>query len=235
MTCNEVMDKLKQMGDPNVKALFIKHGMKEPLFGVKIGQLKTLQKRIKKDYQLAKDLYATGNADAMYLAGLIADDEKMTKTDLQNWISNAKSQSLCTFTVPWVATGSRYGDELARKWLDSTDANIAAAGWATLSGLVAVKHDEELDIPFLKKLLQKIPSVIHKAPDRVRYNMNGFIISAGAYVTALTDEALAAANKTGVVSVDMNGTACKVPDAVSYINKIKERGTLGKKRKTIKC
>lgn len=235
MTCNEVMDQLKKMGDPKVKALFIKHGMKEPLFGVKIGQLKTIQKKIKKDYQLAKELYSTGNADAMYLAGLIADDEKMTKTDLQNWISNATSQTLCTFTVPWVAAESRYGDELAREWLDSKDENIAAAGWATLGGLVAVKPDEELDIPLLKKLLQKIPTVIHKAPDRVRYNMNGFIISVGTYVTSLTDEAIAAAKKTGVVYVDMNGTACKVPDAVSYINKIKERGSLGKKRKTIKC
>jgi len=235
MTCNEVMEQLKQMGDPHVKALFIKHGVKEPLFGVKIGQLKTIQKKIKKDYQLAKELYATGNADAMYLAGLITDDEKMTKSDLQNWISNATSLSLCEFTVPWVATGSRYGDELAREWLDSKDENTAAAGWATLSGLVAVKPDEELDIPFLKKLLQKIPSVIHKAPNRVRYNMNGFIISVGAYVTSLTDEAIAAAKKTGIVSVDMSGTACKVPDAVSYINKIKQRGSLGKKRKTIKC
>ena len=34
------------------------------------------QKRIKMDYQLALDLYETGNYDAMYLAGLIADDAR---------------------------------------------------------------------------------------------------------------------------------------------------------------
>ena len=235
MTCKEVMDELKKMGDPKIKAILMKHGVKEPFYGVKVEQLKTIQKKIKKDYELAKELYATGNADAMYLAGLIADDEKMTKAELQTWIKNARSLSVCEFTVPWVATGSRYGDELAREWIDSSDENTAAAGWATLSGLVSVKPDKLLDIPFLRSLLKKIPRTIHQAPNRVRYNMNGFIISAGAYVTALTDDALDAAKKTGIVSVDMRGTACKVPDATSYINKIKERGSTGKKRKTVKC
>jgi hypothetical protein len=41
------------------------------------------------DYQLALDLYDTGIADAMYLAGLIADDAKMTQKDLQRWIEGA--------------------------------------------------------------------------------------------------------------------------------------------------
>lgn len=60
----------------------LKHGVKEPFFGVKIEYLKPIQKKVKKDYELAKGLYATGNADAMYLAGLIADDDTMTKDDL---------------------------------------------------------------------------------------------------------------------------------------------------------
>ena len=85
------------------------------------------------DYQLAKDLYATGNADAMYLAGLIADDEKMTKADLQNWVERAVSNNISEYTVPWVATGSKNGFELALEWIESPQEYIAAAGWATLS------------------------------------------------------------------------------------------------------
>ena len=65
--------------------------------------------------------------------------------------------------------------------------------------------------------------------------MNGFVIAVGAYVKLLTEEALSAAKKIGAVSVDKNGTACKIPDAVEYIVKVKERGTLGKKKKTVKC
>ena len=31
------------------------------------------------------------------------------------------------------------------------------------------------------------------------------------------------------------GTACKVPSAVDHINKSIKRGSIGKKRKTVKC
>ena len=74
MTVKEIMAELEAKGNDGVKKIFLKHGIKEPLFGVKIEYLKVIQKKVKKDYQLAKDLYATGNADAMYLAGLIADE-----------------------------------------------------------------------------------------------------------------------------------------------------------------
>lgn len=65
--------------------------------------------------------------------------------------------------------------------------------------------------------------------------MNGFVINVGGYVTALTDNAMAVAKKIGNVIVDKNGTACNVPDAAAYILKIKEKGSLGKKKKTVKC
>lgn len=38
------------------------------------GAVKKIRKRIKKDYQLVRDLHDTGICDAMHLAGLIADD-----------------------------------------------------------------------------------------------------------------------------------------------------------------
>src|ERR1700754_3050445 len=112
MTVKEIMVDLQAHGSESIKKIWVKHGYKEPFFGVKIEYLKIIQKKIKKDYQLAKDLYATGNADAMYLAGLIADDEKMTKADLQTWVRHALSGGVCESTVPWVATGSHHGYEL---------------------------------------------------------------------------------------------------------------------------
>lgn len=75
MTAKEIMAELKALGNENIKKILLKHGVKEPFFGVKIEDMKPIQKKIKKDYALANELYLTGNADAMYLAGLIADDE----------------------------------------------------------------------------------------------------------------------------------------------------------------
>src|SRR5476649_1942358 len=145
MTVPEIMDYLQANGSESIKKILVKHGVKEPFFGTKIEYMKVIQKKVKTDYQLAKDLYATGNADAMYLAGLIADDAKMSGQDLQTWAEQATSNNISEYTVPWVATGSNHGFELAMRWIDAKEAHIAAAGWATLIGLVSVKPDADLD------------------------------------------------------------------------------------------
>lgn len=235
MTVNEIMAELKSYGNEGIKKILLKHGVKEPFFGVKVEDLKKIQKKVKKDYALANELYLTNNADAMYLAGLIADDEKMTKKDLQTWVKMAQSHNISGYTVPWVAAGSKYGMELALEWIDSEEEHIAAAGWATLSSIVALKPDTELDTDVLKNLLTRIEKNIHTAKNRERQNMNGFIISLGGYVKALTKDAIATAAKVGKVTVDMNGTACKVPDAGEYIKKMAAKDMIGKKRKTVKC
>jgi len=65
--------------------------------------------------------------------------------------------------------------------------------------------------------------------------MNGFVIAVGAYVEVLTTKANEVAETIGKVSVDVGGTACKVPLATAYIKKIEEKGNLGKKRKSARC
>src|SRR5512140_1279636 len=124
------------------------------------------------DYQLALDLYDTGIYDAMYLAGLIADDARMTKKDLRHWVAKAYCRPLCGTTVAWVAAGSAHGWELGLEWIDSKTPLIAVAGWGTLSSLVSIKNDTELDLAELRRLLQRVQKTIHQAPDAVRYQMN---------------------------------------------------------------
>lgn len=235
MTVSEIMAELKTYGNENIKKIFLKHGVKEPFYGVKIEHLKVIQKKIKKDYTLALELFNTGNADAMYLAGLIADDDKMSVKDLNGWVKSALSNNISEYTVPWVAAGSKHGFELALQWIDAKEEHIAAAGWSTLSGWVALKPDSELDLTTIKKLLKRIEKNIHQSKNRERYTMNGFVIAVGTYVAPLSKEAIVTANKIGEVTVDMNGTACKIPDAVAYIEKCIDKGVIGKKKKTVKC
>jgi 3-methyladenine DNA glycosylase AlkD len=234
-TAADILNELEPLGRESYKKTMMNHGIKEPIFGVSIAEMKKIQKRIKKDYQLALDLFDTGVYDAMYLAGLIADDVKMTKKDLTKWVENANCPMINEYTVPWVAAESNHGRELALKWIDSKKDDVAAAGWATLSGLVALKDDADLDMAELKKLLQRVEKSIHQAPNRVRLVMNNFVIAVGSYVKPLTDLAVQTAKKIGKVDVDMGDTACKIPDAVVYIKKVKDRGSIGKKRKTVKC
>lgn len=234
MTAEEIVKQLKSLGTDGYKKILRNHGVQEPLFGVKIEELKKIQKRIKQDYQLALDLYDTGIYDARYMAGLIADDLKMSKKDLRHWLETANCSLLCDYTVPWVAAGSKHGRELALEWIESKKASVATCGWQTLCSLVAIKDDAELDLTELKKLLQRVQKTIHQAPNNVRYVMNAFVISIGSYVKSLTELALQTAARIGPVTVDMPGS-CKVLSAVEYIQKVQKRGSIGKKRKTAKC
>ena len=127
------------------------------------------------------------------------------------------------------------GRELALEWIESKKESVAASGWATLSGLVAITDDARLDLAELKQLLQRVQKNIHQQPNRVRYAMNAFVIAAGSYVKALTEPATQVGAKIGPVTVDVGDTACKIPYAPDYIEKARKRGSLGKKRKTAKC
>lgn len=235
MTKEQVMKELEKKGSETIKKIFLNHGANGPLYGVKVGDLKVIQKKVKKDHQLAMELFETGNYDAMYLAGLIADESKMSRKDIQQWAEKSHCHGISEYTVAWVAAESDYGWELGMKWIDSPKENIASAGWNTLSGVIAMKPDNELDIATIKKLLQRIIKEIHSAPNRVRYTMNGFVIGVGGYIKELTKEAVETAKKIGEVYVDMEGTACKVPAAADYIKKMEAKGSIGKKKKTVKC
>jgi len=65
--------------------------------------------------------------------------------------------------------------------------------------------------------------------------MNGFIIAIATYLKDLTEKSRTVAAQIGEITVDMHGTACKVPLATAYIDKAIEKGQLGKKRKTARC
>lgn len=235
MTALDILAELKKLGTEQTKKTLLRHGAKEPLFGVKIGDTKPLQKRHRGDHELALALYDTGNYDAMYFAGLIADPPRMTKAQLKKWAKAAPSPGIAEYTVAWVAAESGHGAELAAEWIASKDKGLASIGWNTYSGVVALTPDEDLDLDEIADLLGRIEKGIHKAANRVRYTMNGFVIAVGGYVVPLTSRAKAVAKAVGTVEVNMGDTACQVPDAAAYIAKIEAAGKHGAKRKTVRC
>lgn len=233
MTAQEILSQLKQMGSESIRKVLAKHGAPSNQYGVKVEDLKKIQKKVKKDYTLSLQLYDSGIPDAQYLAGLIADETKMTKKDLQHWADTASWYSLSEFTVAWIAAESEHGWELGLKWIDSKKENVQSSGWATLANLVAIKNDEELNIKELQNLLHRVEKEIASAGNRVRYTMNGFIIAVGGYVKQLSAESLKIGKSLGHLTIDMHGTACKVPYAPDYIQKMNARGF--KKKKMARC
>jgi len=236
-TVTSIMAELKKRGSEKTRKIYKRHGMNtENMFGVSIADLKAIAKTIKRQQALACQLYETGNLDAMYLAGLVADGSQMPMKLLNDWAERgANLPMISEYTVPWVAVENPQARDLAMRWIKSKQEHIASSGWCTYSGLLATRPDEALDLKEIEGLLGTVVKGIKTAQNRVRYTMNGFVISVGAYVKPLLKQAKAAAQKIGAISVDVGDTACKVPLATAYIEKIEAAGRVGQKRKTIRC
>jgi 3-methyladenine DNA glycosylase AlkD len=235
MTLNEILSELESYGNAQTKKTLMNHGAREPLFGVKVGDLKKILKKTKKNHELSLELFKTGNSDAMYLAGLMADEKKITESQLNEWVNQAYWSYVCEYSVPMVASETKFGFNLGLKWIASDKENLQIAGWSTLSFYAGITEDEKLDIKIYSDLLNVVEKNINSASNRVKYRMNAFVIAVGSFISELTQKALAVSEKYGKIEVDMGKTSCKVPDAKEYIQKMINNGFIGKKRKVARC
>ncbi|MCM3785106.1 DNA alkylation repair protein [Neobacillus mesonae] len=236
LTLEQVMNTLEELGTEQTKKTFLRHGAREPFFGVRVGDMKKkLVKEVKKDQALAESLFSTGNSDAMYLAGLTVNPKRVSKETLEAWVQQAYWYMIAEYPVAWITAESPYARELAMKWIRSEEEMVATAGWSTYANYVSITPDDELDLGEIQELLDLVKSNIHEERNRVRYVMNNFVICVGSYVKPLHDEAVSTAEVIGKVQVDVGNTACKVPLAEDYIRKVEEKGRLGAKRKTCIC
>jgi 3-methyladenine DNA glycosylase AlkD len=236
-TATSIMADLKKKGKEKTRNIYARHGTATArVFGVSVAELKVIAKTIRGQQALACDLYETGNLDAMYLAGLVADGAQMNEKQLNRWAEDAAGLPMISeYTVPWVAVENAHARELAMRWIKSNKEHIACSGWCTYAGLAATKPDEALDLSEIEDLLRAVVQGIGGAQNRVRSTMNGFVIAVGTYVKPLLKQAKASARQIGAVSVDVGDTACKVPLATAYIEKSEASGRVGQKRKTIRC
>lgn len=232
----EVMDYLESKGNPNTVKIYKKHGAASgPIFGVKVADLKLIQKKYKKNLDLSLALFETNNSDAMYLAALIAEPKKMDKETILKWVHQAWWYMIREYAVAWTISESNYALEIINECIESDDDGVGSVGWAALNTYVSVTPDEDLDLEYLRKRLKQVEDTIHSKTNRVRYTMNGFVIALASYVPELNPEAKATAKVIDKVEVFMGETSCKVPYAPEYILKVEARGRIGVKRKAAVC
>jgi len=236
-TAASALKELKAKGTEKNRITYGRHGHPaDRVLGVSVADMKAVARSLKGQQAAAMELFATGLLEPMYVAGIVADGAKMSTAELQAWVEGASDMPMAAdYTVPWVTVENAAGPELAMKWIASGDNGITAIGWACYSGLVSTRPDDELDLKEIQALLKKVEKQVHGAENRVRKNMNTFVICVGCYVAPLSEVTRATAVKIGNVSVDVGDTACKVPVALEYIEKVEGMGRVGKKKKTLRC
>lgn len=226
-----VMSELESLGSEQILKIYKNHGAKEPLFGVTTGAMKPLAKKIKQNHELAMKLYATGNYDAMYFAGMIANPKVMMKEDFESWMEGAYFHGLSDYVVAALLAETEFAQEVASRWIHSEKEFYQSAGWSCYALLMSILSDSYFNQIKIKDMLEIVEQNIHTCQNRVRYAMNGFLIAVGISYLPLHEEALRIAKSIGKVEVYMGETSCKTPLAFSYIQKAIETGKIGYKRK----
>lgn len=230
-----VMAELDKMGNERLKKNYIGQGAHEPLFGVATGAMKPLAKQYRNQQDLAEALYATGNYDAMYLAGMIADVERMTAADFDRWMEGAYFYMLSDYVVAVTLAEADCAEEVADRWIASGKELYISAGYSCYCWLLGNRKDEVFDREKLQDMLRRVVKTIHDQPDRAKYAMNNFVMTVGMSYLPLHEEALAAAQAMGAVEVFRGKSRCSVPMAAAEIQKVADKGRVGFKRKSVRC
>ncbi|AMR03228.1 MULTISPECIES: DNA alkylation repair protein [Bacillus] len=220
MLLEEVMQQLEGYGTEQNRKTYKNHGAKEPLFGVSFANLKLLKKMIKKDHDLAVELWETKNMDAMTLATYILDPKKITTEQLNSWVQDVDYYCLMDVLMTSICT-SPIAIERMEEWTKSNDEWIGRAGWSLLAN-IAIKN-KTLHDDFFSPYLEEIKENIHNEKNRKKEAMNSALIAIGIRNEDLERQAIGIASEIGKVEVDHGATSCKTPDAESYIKKARER------------
>jgi hypothetical protein len=228
------MQELALLGKDRQKKYYMGNGAREPLFGVATGAMKPLAKKTGKDQSLAEELYSTGNYDAMYFAGIIADPNAMDENDFNRWMEGAYFFMLSDFVVAVTLSEARIAKTVAEKWLDSPRDLTVSGGWNCWTWLIGWRPDTEFETESMDKLLQRAKGDIVSHAGRARIAIRNFITAAGISYKPLYDKTLALAEEVDALALNYDDTKC-FSGMAAAIRKEAERGRIGFKRKSVRC
>lgn len=222
MTLNEILAALEALGSERTKKIYMGQGAVEPVFGVATGAMKPLVKTLKFNQPMAEALYATGNYDAMYLAGMIADPKLMTPKDFHRWMESAYCHMISNFIVSVTLAEAPCAEEVADQFIASGEDLKMAAGWSCYEWLLGWKKDEALSAERIQELLTLASENYEESPVQTKKAMLGFVIAVAISFKALSDKAVETAERLS-------------PTAYDKIQRELSKGRLGFKRKNVRC
>ena len=142
ISVDEVLSRLKVEAKPNQLAGMARYGIVvENRLGVSIPELRKLAKEIRKNHDLALDLWKTGISDAMILASLVAEPEKLTEEQMEEWVSDFNSWDVCDQVCNNLFNGHPLVWKKVFDWSKREEVFVKRASFALLSSLAV--HDKE--------------------------------------------------------------------------------------------
>ncbi|MEE4176997.1 MAG: DNA alkylation repair protein [Bacteroides sp.] len=219
MTAAEILKELKAQSNEKVMAHNRKYGAGDNQFGVKMGDIRALAKKIKKNHPLALELWETTIIDARLLACLIVDNRALTADDLDELVRSIDFVHLADWFNAYVLKDHPDREVLRAKWMEDADRWAARSGWALTAEMIA-KGADGLD---LEQLLNRIEKEMPTAPPEVQWTMNFALAYIGIHHPQHRQRALAIGNALGIYRDYPVSKGCTSPFAPIWINEMVSR------------
>lgn len=219
MTLKDALRQLKALGDEKVRARNARNGAGDNQFGVQMGDIRGVAKKIKTDHELALALWDTGNVDARLLATLVIKPASLTTAQLDQMAREATFAQLAEWLTSYVIKQHPEKETLRQRWMTADDPWAARAGWSLTAERVS-KSPEGLDPP---ALLDRIEAEMADADPAVQWTMNATLATIGIHFPKLRKRAIAIGEKLGIYRDYPCSKGCTSPFAPIWINEMVKR------------
>ncbi|MCF2443557.1 DNA alkylation repair protein [Dyadobacter sp. CY345] len=216
MTLQETLSQLETLGTEKMRDFNKKHGVGDNQFGVKMGDIRALAKKIKTNHTLALELWNTENIDARFLAILIINPKKLSMEQLATMVKSEKFTHVADWLYSYVIKDFPETESFRKDWMNSENVMAARAGWSLTSGCVA-RNPELLDLP---AVLDRIEEEMADAAPEVQWTMNSTLANIGIRFPEHRSRALAIGEKLGIYRNYPVSKGCTSPFAPIWINEI---------------
>lgn len=219
MTLKDALRQLKTLGDEKVRARNARNGAGDNQFGVQMGDIRGVAKKIKTDHDLALALWETGNVDARLLATLVIKPASLTPAQLDQMAREATFAQLAEWLTSYVIKQHPEKETLRQQWMTADDPWAARAGWSLTAERVS-KNPDGLDLP---ALLDRIEAEMAGADPAAQWTMNSTLATIGIHFPKLRKRAIAIGEKLGIYRDYPCSKGCTSPFAPIWINEMVKR------------
>jgi 3-methyladenine DNA glycosylase AlkD len=219
MPLNETLKQLKALGNAKVRAQNAKSGAGDNQFGVSLGDIRVLAKKIRTDHALALSLWDTGTVDAQFLATLLIEPKKLSAGAMDRMVRSITFARVADWLNSYVVAKHPDKEALREDWMAADDRGAARAGWHLTAERV-VKSRDGLDLP---ALLDRIELELAGAVPEVQWTMNNTLAAIGIHDPKLRKRAIAIGEKLGIYRDYPVSKGCTSPFAPIWINAMVSR------------
>ena len=219
MKLEEALARLEELGDEGLRARNAKNGAGDNQYGVQLGDIRKLAKKIKADHELGMALWETENQDARLLAILLISPKDLSSTEVNRMVRSATYHWVADWLNAYVVKNHPDKEALRAKWMKAKDPMAARAGW-NLTAERVVRSPDGLD---LEGLLDRIESEMGTAPPAAQWTMNSCLAQIGIQFPTHRKRALAIGEKLGIYRDFPVSKGCTSPFAPIWINEMVRR------------